>query len=88
MAAESRRMDSKSDSEEMIYPYVCFSVDNFDEAFGEIQVRANFSNNLYTYNQHKKKWDVVVCLKERMVIDHTLQSMLLHNVAQPNVNVT
>ena len=33
-----RRMDSKSDSEEMIYPHVCFSVDNFDEAFGDIQV--------------------------------------------------
>ena len=31
-------MDSKSDSEEMIYPHVCFSVDNFDEAFGDIQV--------------------------------------------------
>jgi hypothetical protein len=41
MAPESRRMDSKSDSEEMIYPYVCFSVDNFDEAFGEIQVRTS-----------------------------------------------
>jgi hypothetical protein len=30
-------MDSKSECEEMIYPYVCFSVDNFDEAFGDIQ---------------------------------------------------
>jgi hypothetical protein len=36
--AGCRRMDSKSESEEMIYPYVCFSVDNFDEAFEDIQV--------------------------------------------------
>jgi hypothetical protein len=35
---DCRRMDSKSESEEMIYPYVCFSVDNFDEAFEDIQV--------------------------------------------------
>jgi len=34
-----RRMDSKSEGEEMTYPYVCFTVDNFDEAFSEIQVR-------------------------------------------------
>merc|ERR1740128_90477 len=34
-----RRMDSKADGEEIIYPYLCFSVDNFDEAFEDIQVR-------------------------------------------------
>ena len=33
-----RRMDSKSESEEMTYPFVCFTVDNFDEAFSDIQV--------------------------------------------------
>ena len=31
-------MDSKADGEEIIYPYLCFSVDNFDEAFEDIQV--------------------------------------------------
>jgi hypothetical protein len=31
-------MDSKSEGEEMTYPYVCFTVDNFDEAFSDIQV--------------------------------------------------
>ena len=31
-------MDSKSESEEMTYPFVCFTVDNFDEAFSDIQV--------------------------------------------------
>jgi hypothetical protein len=49
-------MDSKSDSEEMIYPYVCFSVDNFDEAFGEIQVRTSelfVKKKFYTYNHSK-----------------------------------
>jgi len=35
-----RRMDSKSESEEMTYPFVCFTVDNFDEAFSDIQVSA------------------------------------------------
>ena len=35
-----RRMDSKSESEEMTYPFVCFTVDNFDEAFSDIQVFA------------------------------------------------
>lgn len=34
-----RRMDSKSECEEMTYPFVCFTVDNFDEAFSDIQVR-------------------------------------------------
>ena len=33
-------MDSKADGEEIIYPYLCFSVDNFDEAFEDIQVAA------------------------------------------------
>jgi len=34
-----RRMDSKSECEEITFPYVCFSVDNFDEAFSDILVR-------------------------------------------------
>jgi len=35
-----RRMDTKAEGgEEMTYPYVCFTVDNFDEAFSEIEVR-------------------------------------------------
>jgi hypothetical protein len=34
-----RRMDSKSEGEEMTYPYVCFTVDNFEEAFSDIEVR-------------------------------------------------
>ena len=32
-------MDEKGDSEEMTYPYVCFTVDNFDEIFDEVSVR-------------------------------------------------
>ena len=35
-------MDSKSECEEMTYPYVCFTVDNFDEAFSDIQVFFEF----------------------------------------------
>ena len=31
-----RKMDGKGDSEEMTYPYVCFTVDNFDEIFNEV----------------------------------------------------
>ena len=37
-------MDSKSEGEEMTYPFVCFTVDNFDEAFSDIQVREGFKN--------------------------------------------
>ena len=32
-------MDTKGDTEEMTYPYVCFMVDNFDEVFSDILVR-------------------------------------------------
>ena len=45
-----RRMDSKSDGEEMIFPYVCFSVDNFDEAFSDIMV-----NSAGCIRPHNKK---------------------------------
>ena len=31
-----RKMDEKGDSEEITYPYVCFTVDNFDEIFDEV----------------------------------------------------
>lgn len=34
-----RKMDSKGDYEEMTYPNICFTVDNFDEAFGDVVVR-------------------------------------------------
>ena len=34
-----RKMDGKGDSEEMTYPYVCFTVDNFDEIFDEVRKR-------------------------------------------------
>jgi hypothetical protein len=32
-------MDGKGDGEEITYPHVCFSVDNFDEAFEDVVVR-------------------------------------------------
>ena len=34
-----RKMDGKGDYEEMTYPNICFTVDNFDEIFGEVLVR-------------------------------------------------
>ena len=34
-----RQMDGKGDYEEITYPYVCFTVDNFDEIFSEVCVR-------------------------------------------------
>ena len=40
-------MDSKSESEEMTYPFVCFTVDNFDEAFSDIQVGLYSKSNFF-----------------------------------------
>ncbi|CAB4062427.1 unnamed protein product [Lepeophtheirus salmonis] len=34
-----RKMDGKGDFEEITYPNVCFTVDNFDEIFGETVIR-------------------------------------------------
>ncbi|XP_054268220.1 uncharacterized protein KIAA0930 homolog isoform X2 [Macrosteles quadrilineatus] len=34
-----RRMDTKGEVEEMVYPHVCFMVDNFNEVFCDILVR-------------------------------------------------
>lgn len=34
-----RKMDGKGDGEEITYPYVCFSIDNFDEAFDDVVLR-------------------------------------------------
>ena len=34
-----RKMDGKGEGEEMTYPFVCFTVDNFDEIFSEVTVR-------------------------------------------------
>ena len=31
-----RKMDSKGETEEITYPHVCFTVDNFDEIFSEV----------------------------------------------------
>ena len=42
-----RRMDSKSEGEEMTYPYVCFTVDNFEEAFSDIEaIRLGFDDDV------------------------------------------
>ena len=38
-----RKMDEKGDSEEMTYPYVCFTVDNFDEIFDEVSIPIKLS---------------------------------------------
>ncbi|EEB20417.1 conserved hypothetical protein [Pediculus humanus corporis] len=34
-----RRMDTKGETEDMTYPYICFMIDNFDEVFSDITVR-------------------------------------------------
>ena len=44
-------MDSKSESEEMTYPFVCFTVDNFDEAFSDIQVGLLSKSNFDVFFQ-------------------------------------
>ena len=34
-----RKMDEKGDSEEMTYPFISFTVDNFDEIFDEVETK-------------------------------------------------
>lgn len=33
-----RKMDGKGETEEITYPHVCFTVDNFDEIFSEVEI--------------------------------------------------
>ena len=49
-------MDGKGDFEEMTYPYVCFTVDNFDEIFDEVCSRDIINNFRISTNAVIFEW--------------------------------
>lgn len=56
-----RKMDGKGEQEEMIYPYISFSVDNFEDMFKELNVRDGESLGIeLTAQDHEQNLNLVL----------------------------